>query len=601
MTEPLLAENAHPATTPTDRTTNGRTIGATRLPIPQQATPVDAVVPATAEAADRAASGFADDVARWRQLRGLTKKQLAARMGFDPSYVSHVEHGRHRPTEDFARRAETVLNANGAIWRRWQEYDQIRRDTSETVSAANTPPARWVPSGTGLIISAERASLTYDDGRFMVRVERELYNASTEPISRFLMRVAVDRYPDDAAKSNAYHREFPLSFAGLNLRARCGGEPGETMRWQVKQDRDAFKEAWLLFENEHGRFPLYPGCHTLLEYSYSVHESQWGRWFQRSVRLPTRRLTVCLDLPADQDPQVWGLESSLSADERPLRTPIAEQRVGDRIRYTWSTEEPPLHARYRLAWRPRAATTPSSTATPPNTAAPFAAPHPPGVTHQSGTAIAPADADITAGADGSVGAGVGRAARRPSRLMAAAGVVQYDPTAGKADPLCRLARRFELPEQADVAAATIAQLRGTLDRVETLHPFNKGVAIAAPQVGQPWAAVLIRPAGQAAAPVVLLNPRIVYSSAADDEQYEGCLSFFDVRGLVRRPREIEVRHDLPNGESMSSHFQDAVARLVAHEIDHLEGRLYVDRMVTGVPLVPLADYSGSDRPWQYDR
>ena len=56
----------------------------------------------------------------------MTKKQLAAPMGFDPSYVSHVEGRRHRPTEDFARRAEAVLGAGGAIWQRFQEYDELR-------------------------------------------------------------------------------------------------------------------------------------------------------------------------------------------------------------------------------------------------------------------------------------------------------------------------------------------------------------------------------------------------------------------------------------------------------------------------------------------
>ncbi|MFP3114586.1 helix-turn-helix domain-containing protein [Streptomyces sp. Iso 434] len=44
-------------------------------------------------------------------------------MGFDPSYVSHVESGRHKPTEDFARRAEEALNAGKAIWKRWLDYE----------------------------------------------------------------------------------------------------------------------------------------------------------------------------------------------------------------------------------------------------------------------------------------------------------------------------------------------------------------------------------------------------------------------------------------------------------------------------------------------
>jgi peptide deformylase len=46
-------------------------------------------------------------------------------------------------------------------------------------------------------------------------------------------------------------------------------------------------------------------------------------------------------------------------------------------------------------------------------------------------------------------------------------------------------------------------------------------------------------------------------------------------------------------------FERAMARLVSHEIDHLEGRLYVDRMVPGANLVPVEEYSQAGRPWMY--
>src|ERR687894_1098616 len=74
----------------------------------------------------RASAEFVTEFARWRLERGLSKKQLAAEMGFDPSYLSHVEAHRHRPTEDFAKRAEAVLQAGGEIWRRFREYDEVR-------------------------------------------------------------------------------------------------------------------------------------------------------------------------------------------------------------------------------------------------------------------------------------------------------------------------------------------------------------------------------------------------------------------------------------------------------------------------------------------
>ena len=94
----------------------------------------------TTSPVERAADQFVVALAHWRVERGMSKKQLAARMGFDPSYVSHVEGRRHKPTEDFARRAEAVLGAGGVIWQRFQEYDELRH-AAATPSTA-TPRCR---------------------------------------------------------------------------------------------------------------------------------------------------------------------------------------------------------------------------------------------------------------------------------------------------------------------------------------------------------------------------------------------------------------------------------------------------------------------------
>ncbi|MFB6533154.1 multiprotein-bridging factor 1 family protein [Streptomyces noursei] len=75
---------------------------------------------------ERAVENFAAEVARWREVRGMSKRGLAQAMGFDPSYVSHVESGRHRPREEFARLADEALNAGKAIWRRWCDYEQAK-------------------------------------------------------------------------------------------------------------------------------------------------------------------------------------------------------------------------------------------------------------------------------------------------------------------------------------------------------------------------------------------------------------------------------------------------------------------------------------------
>jgi peptide deformylase len=125
------------------------------------------------------------------------------------------------------------------------------------------------------------------------------------------------------------------------------------------------------------------------------------------------------------------------------------------------------------------------------------------------------------------------------------------------------------------------------------------VGLAAPQLGLAWAAAVIRPPEDKGEAVVLLNPRVVGSSAETDEQYEGCLSFFDVRGLVRRPLRLLVEHESYGGSRIITAFEQAMARLVGHEIDHLEGKLYTDRMTPGTTLVPVEEYRESGAPWRY--
>lgn len=524
----------------------------------------------TTSGVDRAVAAFAVELARWRMERGMSKKQLAGLMGFDPSYVSHIEGRRHRPTEDFARRAETVLSAGGLIWRRYQEYEKARHGRAGTslIGRDTPPPAQWLPPGTGLIVEHEEALLAYRDGEYVTTIRRSLYNAGTEPVSRYLIRVAVDRYPGDPARSNRHHREHPLMLEELDLHASCGDTgASERMHWRVKQDRDAFKEIWLLFENEEGRFPLYPGERTAVTYSYQVGEEKWGSWFQRAVRVPTRRMTVRIDLPTALDPLVWGVETSMSAEEAPLRTLIEKGTEGDRSVFTWATENPSLNARFRLQWRFRAVS--------------------------SAPAAAYANADETALAP----------------RLASVGVLQWPvsrqrrPTAGQlreagapTHPLRAKARRLDLPEEEEQARQIVAELMQALDEIARIHPFNKGMGLAAPQLGLDLAAAVVRPPGRGE-PFVLLNPTVISTSAHSDEQPEGCLSYFDYRGRVPRPLRIEVEHRRYDGGRVVSTFEKGLARLVGHEVDHLSGLLYVDRMADDSLLTPLAEYRSV--PWIY--
>lgn len=184
---------------------------------------------------------------------------------------------------------------------------------------------------------------------------------------------------------------------------------------------------------------------------------------------------------------------------------------------------------------------------------------------------------------------------RPSRRMRDLGVVQRG-TALLTEP----ARPFDLPAERDEAERVVEELFTAAARIGRVHPFAKGMGLAAPQIGIARAAAIVRPPFEAPA-VILLNPRVTGRSDEADEQYEGCLSFFDVRGLVPRPLEITVESTSPSGETVSAVHERGVARLVHHEIDHLAGLLYTVRMRAGVEPIPVEEYRQTGRAWAYER
>jgi peptide deformylase len=118
-----------------------------------------------------------------------------------------------------------------------------------------------------------------------------------------------------------------------------------------------------------------------------------------------------------------------------------------------------------------------------------------------------------------------------------------------------------------------------------------GVGLAAPQVGLPIQLAVIedRPeysrdvaAERERQPVafhVLINPRIVERSKEQAEFYEGCLSLAGFSALVRRSRAVTVEYLDERGSACHIEARGWYARILQHEIDHLRGTLYIDRML----------------------
>jgi peptide deformylase len=119
---------------------------------------------------------------------------------------------------------------------------------------------------------------------------------------------------------------------------------------------------------------------------------------------------------------------------------------------------------------------------------------------------------------------------RPSQRMRDLGVVQHG-----AGILAGPARAFALPTARHEAERIVDELFAAMERIGQVHPFAKGMGLAAPQLGIARAAAVVQPPGAAPA-IILLNPRTTDQSEETDEQYEGCLSFFDTPSCAAKAR-----------------------------------------------------------------
>jgi peptide deformylase len=116
------------------------------------------------------------------------------------------------------------------------------------------------------------------------------------------------------------------------------------------------------------------------------------------------------------------------------------------------------------------------------------------------------------------------------------------------------------------------------DMVETMYAAP-GVGLAAPQVGIDLrlAVVDVTVGEEDEALITLVNPRIVESEGRESD-VEGCLSIPELTDKVVRPTWIRVEADDTDGEAIEIEAEGFVARAIYHEIDHLDGVLFVDRL-----------------------
>ena len=110
------------------------------------------------------------------------------------------------------------------------------------------------------------------------------------------------------------------------------------------------------------------------------------------------------------------------------------------------------------------------------------------------------------------------------------------------------------------------------DMFDTMYEAD-GVGLAAPQVGILKRIVVIDVTGED--PILLINP-VILSIDGEQTGYEGCLSVPGKTGVVTRPNHVKVKAYNADMEEFTLEGEELLARAICHELDHLEGKLYVD-------------------------
>lgn len=131
------------------------------------------------------------------------------------------------------------------------------------------------------------------------------------------------------------------------------------------------------------------------------------------------------------------------------------------------------------------------------------------------------------------------------------------------------------------------------DMIETMVEY-RGVGLAAPQVHVSARIVVVQQVSEdeeALEPLILVNPEIEPAGDETDIGWEGCLSIPDIRGRVPRSVWLHMRAFDRHGAPMEMEVEGFDARIIQHEVDHLDGILYLDRMEDAVSLTFLDEFA----------
>ena len=156
----------------------------------------------------------------------------------------------------------------------------------------------------------------------------------------------------------------------------------------------------------------------------------------------------------------------------------------------------------------------------------------------------------------------------------------------------------------DEVLGTINDMRKLSLEWEADHPYELSAAMAAPQMGVLKRIIIIRDDMEDkknASFTALVNPEVIRTEGKAKSDYEGCLSVPTIYGMVPRPTKVKVKAMLEDGTEVRIKATNELARTLLHEIDHLNGVLFIDHIKDKKDAFYEMNKKGDLVPVDYDK
>ena len=148
-----------------------------------------------------------------------------------------------------------------------------------------------------------------------------------------------------------------------------------------------------------------------------------------------------------------------------------------------------------------------------------------------------------------------------------------------------------------VADVKSPDVTGVIAQMLDVLADSNGVGLAAPQIGHSICAIVVAskptkryPDAPLMQPVVMINPSFQALSDKQKKDWEGCLSIPAIRALVPRYKEIKISYTDVTGNKINTQLEGFIARVFQHEFDHLEGKVYLDRVESNQDIFAESEY-----------